>query len=75
MPRNDDEVWQDGREKQLTLVKAMVEGALEEEMTSSWGLTASGERNSGTVTGMLLSEGPGHSAWHRHCYSCTTRTL
>src|SRR5919108_652557 len=37
VPRSDDEFWQDAREKQLRLVKAMVEGALEEEMTQLLG--------------------------------------
>ena len=33
VPRGDDEFWQDAREKQLQLLKALLEGALEEEMT------------------------------------------
>src|SRR3989337_2171582 len=33
VPRGEDEVWRNAREKQLALVKAMLEGALEEEMT------------------------------------------
>lgn len=33
VPRGEDEFWRDAREKQLALVKAMLEGALEEEMT------------------------------------------
>ena len=37
VPHKEDEFWGDAREKQLTLVKAMVEGALEEEMTQLLG--------------------------------------
>jgi putative transposase len=37
VPVCDDEFWQDAREKQLTLVKTMVEGVLEEEMTQLLG--------------------------------------
>jgi len=33
VPRGEDEFWRDAREKQLAFVKAMLEGALEEEMT------------------------------------------
>ncbi|SRR6266571_5364114 len=33
VPKGDDEFWRDARQKQLNLVKAMLEGALEEEMT------------------------------------------
>lgn len=33
VPKDEDEFWRDAREKQLSLVKAMLEGALEEEMT------------------------------------------
>ena len=33
VPKDEDEFWRDAREKQLSLVKTMLEGALEEEMT------------------------------------------
>ena len=33
VPRSEDEFWQDTREKQLRLLKGILEGALEEEMT------------------------------------------
>lgn len=33
VPRGDDEFWSDTRERQLQLVKTLIEGALEEEMT------------------------------------------
>jgi transposase-like protein len=33
VPRDDEEFWNDARERQLRLVKTLMEGALEEEMT------------------------------------------
>lgn len=33
VPRDDEEFWSDARERQLHLVKVLIEGALEEEMT------------------------------------------
>ncbi|TMD02245.1 MAG: hypothetical protein E6J01_18055 [Chloroflexi bacterium] len=33
VPENEEEFWQDTREKHLLLVKGLVEGVLEEEMT------------------------------------------
>lgn len=33
VPETEDEFWQDARERQVRLVKALLEGALEEEMT------------------------------------------
>jgi len=37
VPRGEDEFWQDAREKQLSLVKTMLQGVLEEEMTELLG--------------------------------------
>ena len=37
VPRGEDEFWRDAREKQLSLVKTMLQGALEEEMTELLG--------------------------------------
>ena len=33
VPESEDEFWQDTREKQLNLLKTLLEGVLEEEMT------------------------------------------